>query len=143
MRAHSRRVVLGTAALLAASAVTALAPAASAVVTPPGQPTSLAVVPDDQAAYVSWQPPASNGGAPVSSYTVMATDTSVSANAHRSVTLTAPCAQCTTVYFSQLVNNDNYVFTVAAHNSAGTGVPTSPSASARRSTSPSFPTAFR
>jgi hypothetical protein len=131
MRPRSRRSALIATAVLAGAVLTAVAPSASAVVTPPGQPTGVTVAPDDQAVFVSWQPPASDGGAPVKSYSVVATDTATTGTTQRRITLTAPCPQCTTVYFSGLVNGDSYVFTVAATNSAGTGLPTGPSASVK------------
>lgn len=95
----------------------------------PKQPTNLGVTADDQAVFVSWQPPADNGGAPIDYYRVVATDTAATKTTQRTINLFAPCVQCTTVYFSGLVNGDSYVFTVAAHNSTGLGLPTAPSAS--------------
>jgi hypothetical protein len=129
MRTRPRRRALLATAVFATAALSAVAPIASAVTTVPGQPTNLTVTADDQAVFVSWQPPASNGGAPIDYYRVIATDTATTKTTQRSISLFAPCVQCTTVYFSGLVNGDSYVFTVAAHNSTGLGLPTSPSAS--------------
>src|SRR5579885_734498 len=129
MRTRSRRAALLAIAVAGSAALTAFAPGASAVTTPPGQPTNLTVQADDQAVFVSWQPPASTGGAPIDYYRIIATDTATTATTQRSVTVVAPCARCTTAYVSGLVNGDSYVFTVAAHNSTGLGAPTAPSAS--------------
>ncbi|MBV9369364.1 MAG: fibronectin type III domain-containing protein, partial [Frankiales bacterium] len=130
MRSRSRRAALLAVVVAGSAALTALAPVASAVTTPPGQPTNLTVQADDQAVFVAWQPPAGTGGAPVDYYQIIATDTAAATTTvQRTVTVSAPCARCTTAYVSGLVNGDSYVFTVAAHNSTGLGAPTAPSAS--------------
>lgn len=125
----SRRTAVVAAAILCACTSTALVPTSAAVATPPGQPTGLTVTADDQAVFVSWQPPANTGGTAIDYYRVIATDTAASATVQRSVSVFAPCARCTTAYVSGLVNGDSYVVTVAAHNATGLGLATSPSAS--------------
>jgi hypothetical protein len=84
--------------------------AAQAVVLPPGTPTIQAATADDAAVTLSWSAPSNDGGAPIDSY-------KVTASTGQSVI--AYCGQCTSVYFSGLTNGTSYVFTVAAHNSAG------------------------
>lgn len=113
------------AALLGGVIVFALALAwpgvAAALVRPPGTPANVTITADDAAVYLSWAAPSDNGGAPIDSYKVMSTG---------GQTVIANCGQCTSVYFSGLTNGTSYVFTIAAHNSAGySTVPaTSPSA---------------
>jgi len=89
-----------------------LAPtAARALPTVPGAPLNVTATADDEAAYVSWSAPSSDGGAAIDAYKVVAGATGA--------TVLAPCAQCTTVYFSGLTNGASYSFAVYAHNAVG------------------------
>ena len=114
MRTRRRFAVLTAGVALVATAVIVGTPRrAAALVLPPGTPVGLSVTADDAAVYVSWSAPSSDGGAPIDSYQVQA---------NSSTTVFAPCAQCTSVYFSGLTNGTSYTFSVAAHNSAGYSV---------------------
>jgi hypothetical protein len=84
---------------------------AAAVLVPPGSPQNVTASADNEAAYVSWSQPATAGGAPVDGYKVV----TVPGRA----TVVAPCAQCTTIYFTGLTNGTAYSFAVYAHNARG------------------------
>ena len=80
-------------------------------ITAPGQPTSVTAVAGNASAAVSWNAPASNGGAPITDYTVTANPGGATCAA------TAPATTCTV---NGLANSTAYTFTVTATNSAGT-----------------------
>jgi hypothetical protein len=104
------------------SAGTGPASVASNPVTPvtvPGPPTNVIAVAGNAQAIVSFTPPASNGGAAVTSYTV---------TPYIGATPQAPTTGTTTpISVSGLVNGTTYTFTVAATNSVGTGAVSAPS----------------
>ena len=73
-------------------------------------------------AAVSFSPPASDGGSPITSYTVTALDSTDVYNGGQTVTgLSSPLT------ISSLVNGDSYTFTVTATNAVGTGPASAPS----------------
>ena len=85
----------------------------------PGAPTAVSATAGDGQATVSWNAPASNGGAAISGYTVTSTPdaktcTSTGVDTHCSVT--------------GLTNGTSYTFTVTATNSAGNSPASDPSA---------------
>ena len=100
---------------------TGTASAPSAAVTPapptvPGAPTAVAAGAGNAAATVSWAAP-SNGGSPITSYTVTPY---IGTTAQTPVTVTGnPPATSTTV--TGLTNGTDYTFTVRATNGVGAG----------------------
>ena len=97
--------------------------AASAAVTPtaatvPGAPTSVIATPGNALATVSWTAPSSNGGAPITAYTVTASPGGA----------TATSGGATSAVVGGLTNGTAYTFTVTATNSVGTGAASTPSA---------------
>jgi Fibronectin type III domain len=78
-------------------------------VTAPGAPTAVAATAGDSSAAVSWDAPTSNGGAPITGYTVTA------APGGRTATTTGTIATVT-----GLTNGTAHTFTVTATNTAGT-----------------------
>ena len=89
----------------------------------PGAPTGLAASLGNGTATLSWSAPASDGGSPLTSYSVSATDTTTSATLPTVVVSGSPPATSTT--FTGLTPGDAYSFTVAATNEPGTGPTTS------------------
>jgi hypothetical protein len=85
----------------------------------PGAPTGAAAVAGNGAASVTWVAPASNGGSPITSYTVTANP-----GGH---TCTRPAAPLTCTV-SGLTNGTSYQFSVAATNVAGAGPSSGPTA---------------
>ncbi len=85
----------------------------------PGAPTGAAAVAGNAAATVSWVRPARDGGVPITSYVVAASD------GRSGCTATAPATSCTV---TGLTNGVGYPFTVRAVNAAGTGEPSGPTA---------------
>jgi len=81
--------------------------------TRPGAPTNVVAVGGDQRATVSWRAPASDGGAPITGY-------SVTSNPDGVTTQTDGSGRNTVV--APLRNGIAYTFTVAASNRAGTTV---------------------
>ena len=79
-------------------------------VTAPGAPTITGVTVDDGQATVTFTPPASNGGATITKYTVTASPGSITQDCASS-----PCT------VTGLTNGTAYTFTVTATNSAGGG----------------------
>jgi len=105
----------------------------SAPVTPrtvPGAPTAVQAVRGDQSATVSWTAPESNGGSPITGYTVTVTPGGTTKQVG---------ADATSTVVSGLTNGTAYTFSVLATNVAGdgasaasnavtpAGVPTAPS----------------
>ncbi|MEO6701696.1 MAG: putative Ig domain-containing protein, partial [Jatrophihabitantaceae bacterium] len=84
--------------------------------TVPDPPTAVQAVAGDRSATVSWTAPVFTGGAPITSYTVLGTDTSTSATFSQQVTGSpAP----TTATVTGLTGGDSYQFTIVATNIAG------------------------
>jgi hypothetical protein len=96
----------------------------SAPPTVPGAPANVSATAGDATATVSWTAP-SNGGAPITSYTVTPYIGSTAQPA-TTVNGTPPVTNATV---TDLTNGTAYTFTVTATNSVGTGPASSPSAS--------------
>ncbi|WP_433359050.1 fibronectin type III domain-containing protein [Streptosporangium sp. CA-115845] len=88
----------------------------------PGAPTAVTGVPRHQAVKVSWQPPAADGGTPITSYTVTASPGGKTASAGAG----------TSAIVYGLVNGTAYTFTVTAANAVGPG----PASAASAQTTP-------
>ena len=108
------------------SGVAATPIAAPTAPTVPGIPTGLAATPGNAQVSLSWMAPASNGGAPIDYYIVYQNGTDVQHPTGTAASVTV------------LNNGQTYNFSVAAHNSAGTGIQT-PSVSATLDPSTSVP----
>jgi alpha-tubulin suppressor-like RCC1 family protein len=99
-------------------------PVAVSVEWPPGAPdapTAVNAVAGNGAATVSWSP-AGDGGSPITSYTVTASDVTNPANGGQTVTGTA-----SPLIVTGLTGGDVYTFAVTATNSVGTSAPSAPS----------------
>jgi hypothetical protein len=99
--------------------------------TPPGPPTNVAATLGNLAANISWSPPATDGGSPITSYTVTSTPGALTGTVS-GTTLS------TTV--SGLTGGVSYTFTVVATNAIGTGSGSQPSNSIVAATVPGAPT---
>ena len=103
--------------------------------TVPGAPTAVTATAGDGLANISWTPPASNGGDPITTYTVM------SSPPGGAIIVAAPA---TTALITGLVNGKTYTFSVTASSDLGTGPASAPSNSVTPSagaTAPGAPTA--
>jgi hypothetical protein len=109
--------------------------ALSGTVTPstvPGAPTIGAATAGYSSAMVAFTPPASNGGAMITSYSATSTPGSLSGSCN---------APCTSITVNGLTNGTTYTFTVTAHNSAGNSAPSAASNSVKPAkTVPGAPT---
>jgi uncharacterized repeat protein (TIGR01451 family) len=90
--------------------------------TAPGAPTSALAVAGDALASVSWVAPASNGGSPITSYTVTTLLGGVPTGAP-----TAVAGNVTSVFVTGLSNGTAYTFSVHATNAIGDGPESAPS----------------
>ena len=102
--------------------------------TTPGAPSEVGATAGDGQATVSFSPPASNGGSPITGYTVTATD--ATDPAHGGQTATGPASPITV---TGLTNGDSYTFTVAATNAVGTGPASGASNPVTPATTPGAP----
>ena len=78
---------------------------------PPGAPENVTATSGDSSATISWDPPASDGGETITSYTVVASNNAGTCTTNGSLT----CE------IQNLVNGTAYTFTVTATNAIGTG----------------------
>jgi serine protease AprX len=93
------------------------ATASPTAATVPGAPTSVTASAGDASAQVSWQAPSTDGGSPITGYTV-------SASSGGQTCTTSGALLCTV---SGLTNGKSYTFTVRAANQLGSGPPSAPS----------------
>jgi hypothetical protein len=112
----------------------AVTPQAPVVAKVPGAPVIDAVAPGNGQARVIFQAPASNGGSPVTGYTVTATDLT-----HPSLGGQTATGKSSPITVSHLTNGDRYTFTVKATNAVGTGPASGPSKAVTPATVPGAP----
>lgn len=112
----------GTDVVTASLAGSSAAASASVEITAtaPGRPSIISATPGNSQVTVKFSPPASDGGAPITSYLVTATDET---NPSASTTSTAGQSPITV---TGLVNGDQYSITVHASNSVGPGQESKP-----------------
>ncbi len=85
----------------------------------PGAPTGLTASLGNGTAALSWSAPASDGGSPLTSFAISATDTTTSSTLPAIVVSGSPPSTSTTL--TGLTPGDAYSFDVAATNAMGTG----------------------
>lgn len=112
-----------------------LTPVAAATV--PGMPTALAGVGADGSVALSWNAPASAGGAPITDYTIQYSGD----NGTSWTTFSRAASTSTTATVTGVTNGTSYVFRVAAVNSVGVGSFTAASATVVPTAGVSPPTA--
>lgn len=107
------------------------APSALIGTTVPAAPTSVSGTELDTKSVVSFTAPSSNGGLPITSYTVTSSPGNITATGSASpITVTG------------LTNGTTYTFTVTAANSNGSSLPSSPSIGVRPSGGPDIGQAY-
>ena len=114
----------GQAATAAGSSTPAVAPSA---------PTSVSVVPENDAAEVSWSPPVSIGGSTVLYYTATASPSGANCSSFVFALEGDSCI------VTGLTNGTPYTFTVTATNSVGTGSPSAFTSAVTPLTTPGAP----
>ncbi|MEZ5205018.1 MAG: fibronectin type III domain-containing protein [Acidimicrobiales bacterium] len=110
---------------------------ASGAVTPsavPDAPTSVSGTPGNSSVQLSWTAPASDGGSPITGYTVTPY---IGATAQTPVTFNSTA---TTQAITGLTNGTAYTFKVRANNAAGTSLDSAASAAVTPRTVPGAPT---
>ncbi len=106
----------------------------------PGRPTGITGTAGDGQAAASWTAPAGTGGAAIDSYRVTAyTD---EAGTVPATGMTNPQSIASGDNFTGLANGTSYYLRVEAHNSAGWGAASDPSAAVTPRTTPDAPTAL-
>ena len=96
-------------------------PASATPAAAPGVPREMTIEPGNQKLTVTWQPPAADGGSPVTGYLVQWKDTGEEfSDTERRATVTEPRHQ-----ISSLDNGSTYTVQVRAVNLTGTGPPAS------------------
>lgn len=106
--------------------VLALVPPSATV---PQAPTGVTAVAGNAQATVSFVVPRSDGGSPITSYTVISSPGGITATGSTS-----------SIIVTGLTNGQAYTFTVVATNSVGSSAPSAPSASVTPATVPGSPT---
>jgi hypothetical protein len=96
----------------------------------PGAPTGVSATPGDKSATVIWTKPASDGGSPITSYTVTSSPDGKTTTVNGS-TFTADVMG--------LINGTAYTFTVKATNAIGTGPDSAPFAAVTPGPAPAAP----
>jgi predicted RNA-binding protein with TRAM domain len=86
--------------------------------TVPDAPSGVSATAGDASATVSWTAPTSDGGSPVTGYTVVASDSTTPANGGESCSWTTGPLTCTV---NGLTDGDSYSFTVTAVSTVGQG----------------------
>jgi titin len=94
----------------------------------PGAPTNVIAQPGDAQAFVTWTVPASNGGQPITSYTVTVLTGGVPTGETVNVPPPAAGSNTDSTDVTGLTNGTAYTFTVHANNVAGAGPESAPSA---------------
>ncbi|HEY1525985.1 MAG TPA: fibronectin type III domain-containing protein [Candidatus Angelobacter sp.] len=92
------------------------------VPTPPGAPTGAVATAGNASAQLAWSAPSSNGGLPITSYTVTALLNGTTSAGN----VTVPASQ-TGLNFTGLANGSQYNFVVVATNAAGNSAASLPS----------------
>lgn len=107
-----------------------------AFVVPPGPPSNVrATSHESTQSVVTWAAPLSDGGSPIVTYLVSASDSTTATNGGQTCTSSG----ATTCTVAGLVNGDHYTFSVSATNAVGAG-PSAPSGVAIPATLPAAPT---
>src|SRR5258708_15952253 len=101
---------------------------------PPGAPTGVTAAAGSGSASVTWTAPSSNGGSPITSYTV----TPYIGSAAQTPVMVSGSPPATSATVTGLTNGTGYTFTVSATNAIGTG-PASASSNAVTPTATSPP----
>jgi hypothetical protein len=107
-------------------------PIGAVVATAPGPPTNASAVAGDGQAIVSFSAPESDGGAAITSYSVI---TFLGGNPHGS----AVSGTASPLTVTGLSNGSTYTFTVSANNSVGSGPPSAPTAPVTPLAAPTTP----
>ena len=112
----------------------ATTPAPPPVLTAPRAPTGVAASAGDQQAVVFWNAPASDGGSPITGYTVTAI------GAGGALTPITVAASAVNTIVTGLTNGVSYSFSVTASNSVGTSAVATTSTAVTPAGAPSAPT---